>query len=326
MRLPNGYGSVSKLSGRRRRPYMVRDKNAVVLGYTRTREEGLEILAEINRDPEKYKKSQTLFKDVFDILLEYGCNGLAPKTVNNFRSQYKKCTSLYDRKYSELRLMDFLQVIEEAGGGMGAKRNLRNFFRKMDSVAYQFDIADKEYTRGIPTYPQSEETNRVPFTEEEIKTLWNNLDIEDVDFALILIYTGMRMGEIEKLEKKNIHLEEGYLIGGSKTQAGKNRTIPIHNKIKPLIENRLKLSKKDTLFNIGSKNLRVRFKKAMHKLGMEHIPHECRHTLRTRLDNINVNPIIIDRILGHKSVGGTGANVYTHKDISQLIEAINRLD
>ena len=326
MRLPNGYGSVSKLSGRRRRPYMIRDGNGVVMGYAKTREEGLEILATVNRDPEKYKRSQALFKDVFDLLLKYGCNGLVDKTVNNFRSQYKKCSMLYDKKYSELRLVDFLKVIEDSGGGLGAKRNLRNFFRKMDSVAYQFDITDKEYTSGIPTYPQSVETKRTPFSEDEIKILWNNLDIEDVDFVLILIYTGMRMGEIGKLEKKNIHLKDSYLIGGSKTQAGKNRTIPIHEKIKPLIENRLKLSTKNTLFNIGDKSLRVRFKKAMNKLGMEHIPHECRHTLRTRLDNINVNPIIIDRILGHKSVGGTGANVYTHKDINQLIEAINRLE
>ena len=60
MRLPNGYGSVTKLSGNRRRPYMVRKTDGFdergypiyrIIGYTATREEGLALLAEYNNAP-----------------------------------------------------------------------------------------------------------------------------------------------------------------------------------------------------------------------------------------------------------------------------------
>ena len=61
IRLPNGYGSVVKLSGKRRRPYMVRggvygydDRGYPqydVVGYAETREQGLTMLAEYNRNP-----------------------------------------------------------------------------------------------------------------------------------------------------------------------------------------------------------------------------------------------------------------------------------
>ena len=59
MKNPNGYGSVVKLSGNRRRPYAVRKTLGInekgypiyiCLAYTATREEGLLILAEYNKD------------------------------------------------------------------------------------------------------------------------------------------------------------------------------------------------------------------------------------------------------------------------------------
>lgn len=69
MKLPNGYGSVSKLSGRRRRPYVVRIKNKI-LGYTKTRAEGLELLAEYHKMPWDIDKRKTTFSDVYDLLIK----------------------------------------------------------------------------------------------------------------------------------------------------------------------------------------------------------------------------------------------------------------
>ena len=60
MRNPNGYGTVAKLSGNRRRPFIVKkvigwnDKGHPIyeiIGYTETREAGNMLLAEYNRDP-----------------------------------------------------------------------------------------------------------------------------------------------------------------------------------------------------------------------------------------------------------------------------------
>jgi len=50
-----------------------------------------------------------------------------------------------------------------------------------------------------------------------------------------MLYTGMRSGEIRSIKKENIFLDENYMIGGIKTEAGKGRIIPIHPKIKDLI-------------------------------------------------------------------------------------------
>lgn len=321
MKLPNGYGSVSKLSGRRRRPFIVR-KNGKILGYTKTREEGLEMLADFNREPWDLDKKAATFSDVFELMVKNKSDSIHPHTMKNYKSKYRSCESLYNIPYAQLRLNHFTGLIESKNISNGSKNNYRKFFRAMDKVAFEYDIIDKQYTEFIPNYTV-EYSERIPFSEEEIQILWDNLEIEDVDLVLILIYTGFRSGEFCKIKLEDIH--DGFITGGMKSRAGRNRRVPIHHKIKPLIENRIKQSKKDTLLNYGDKSFRVRFKKVMQKLKMNHIPHECRHTLRTRLDNIGANKVSIDLILGHASQG-TGERVYTHKTLDQLRETIELLD
>ncbi len=51
----------------------------------------------------------------------------------------------------------------------------------------------------------------------------------------------------------------------------------------------------------------------MERLHMNHTPHECRHTFRSRLDSAGANNVCIDRIMGHKSKE-TGERVYTHNN------------
>lgn len=79
------------------------------------------------------------------------------------------------------------------------------------------------------------------------------------------------------------------------------------------------------MLNYSAKTYRIRFKKVMNKLNLEHVPHECRHTLRTRLDNAGANQSCINFILGHKA-DNVEEIVYTHKTKIQLIETIDLLD
>lgn len=80
----------------------------------------------------------------------------------------------------------------------------------------------------------------MPFTDEEIQQLWDSKDlIPFADMVLIGIYSGWRPQELSILQITDIDLEAGTMKGGLKTDAGKNRIVPIHPVIKPLIENRM---------------------------------------------------------------------------------------
>lgn len=329
MKLPNGYGSVSKLSGKRRRPFVVRIQKQI-LGYTMTREEGLALLADYHREPWDIEKKKATFSDVFDLMMDRRKSQVSEGTLRKYTYKYRNyCSPLYDLPYSEIKTFHFMTIIDNPDLSNNVKKGLKQLFRAMDKTAYEYDIISKMYSENIPSYQEEVKVEKQPFSEEEIKILWDKVDsVEDVDLVLFNIYTGMRSGEIEKLLIENIDLEEGMLKGGIKTKAGKNRLIPIHSKIMPIVKKRIEEAKekgKETFLPYGSKQYRVRFKKVMQILKMSHIPHECRHTLRTRLDNLNINPNIINLILGHQGPG-TGERVYTHKTTEQLKEAIEMLD
>ena len=59
----------------------------------------------------------------------------------------------------------------------------------------------------------------------------------------------------------------------------------------------------------------------MERLKLNHTPHECRHTFRSRMDSAGANKKCIDLIMGHKSKD-VGERVYTHKTIQELKDAI----
>ena len=91
MRNPNGYGTVAKLSGQRRRPYIVKktigwnDKGHPIydiIGYAETREAGNIMLAEYNRDPWDVDRAKITLQQLFDLWKEKK----APKLGESNRS------------------------------------------------------------------------------------------------------------------------------------------------------------------------------------------------------------------------------------------------
>lgn len=69
-----------------------------------------------------------------------------------------------------------------------------------------------------------------------------------------------------------------------------------------------------------------KFEKIIEQLEMnkEHKPHDTRHTFATMIDRTSANKLCIKRILGHASKD-IADKVYIHKDIQELIEAVNYL-
>ena len=167
--------------------------------------------------------------------------------------------------------------------------------------------------------------------------MWENVDRMDfIDTMLILIYTGMRVGELLDIKIENVHIDEKYMVGGSKTEAGKDRIIPFHERIIPLIkrwyDKAIEVGSEYLIFNHEYKQMKYwnyyheKWEKIIEQLefNKEHKPHDTRHTFSTRMDRTPANKLCTKRILGHASKDITD-KVYTHKDIEDLLEAVNYL-
>lgn len=324
-RMPKGMGTVYKLKDKdrygnlthRKKPYVWYLKGKYMGSYE-TRDEA-ELEARLYHKDHKESDDIT-FSKIWELWLEQKSGTISEHTVKNYQSKYRTyCKPLYDRAYKDLRPKDFLEVVNSHDVSNGTKNNTLKFFRALDRFAYELDIIDKKYAESLEMYKKDKKRRNVPFSEEEINYLWNHPELEDSDLVLILIYTGMRPGELPILKISDIHSD--HLIAGFKTEAGTDRYIPIHPRIKPLIERRLKECKKDTFLNYSYKQLGVRFRKLMKQLGWDHHLHECRHTFITRMDDAGANRVCIDLIVGHKS-SHVGMSVYTHKTQQQLMDNI----
>lgn len=97
--------------------------------------------------------------------------------------------------------------------------------------ALQNDIVDKNYAKFVDL-PKHEKTKKARFTDLEIRRIEKQAtEVPWADTVLILIYTGMRISELLNLTRFNVNLDAMLITGGIKTDAGRDRVIPIHPKI-----------------------------------------------------------------------------------------------
>lgn len=103
---------------------------------------------------------------------------------------------------------------------------IKQLCSQLCKYAAQNDIIDKNYASFI-VLPKEVKKERRIFTGEEREKLWKHSDDKSVQIILFMIYTGFRIGEVFTILKENVHLDEGYIIGGIKTEAGKDRIVPL---------------------------------------------------------------------------------------------------
>jgi len=333
MRNPNGYGSVVKLSGNRRRPFHVRktlgfnEKGHPIyqtLDYTKTREEGMMLLAAYNKDPWDVDKKNMTLGELFDLWLERKAVKLGDSNRNNLKGAYRHCRSLTSKKYTDIKAYHMQDTIDHCGHSYATQGTLKALWGHLDKFALELDVTMRNYSSLLQSAP-TPETKKTPFSEKEIQTIWSMQHMPWVDSVLFLLYTGFRISEMLSLRTESVNLEAGTITGGKKTKAGKDRVVPIHSKIRHIVEARL-VDGGDFLFShngkrCSDKTYRKFWATIMQKASQQHTPHDCRHTFRSRLDSAGANKRCIDLMMGHKSQD-VGERVYTHKTFEELRDAI----
>ena len=344
MRLPNGYGTVYKLSGNRRNPFVARKftgydsvdgktiRKYATIGYFPDRAAALQALAEYNGNPYDLSKSSLTFKDVYEMWKKEAFNDNSNKsTVKNYTAAYKRCTTLYGMKMSKIRtyhLQEILNGLSEMS--YESVQRVRVLFNKMFKFCIAKDFLKVNYAENLTISVSSTPNERKAFTTEEIQQLWKHTENDYVKLVLMLIYSGVRINELLDLKKEDVHLDEQiFYVRQSKTAAGV-RKVPIADKVLPFWKMFLEKSKCPyAVANIKGDHLTYdNFKRRYwyplkEQLNFDHTIHETRHTCISQLTMKNANPTIIKHIVGHKSIMTLTEAVYTHIENKELIDTIN---
>lgn len=225
---------------------------------------------------------------------------------------------------------------------------IKSLFNMLFDFAVEYELADKNYARASKV---SDETRKeintttkdhITFSSEEMEILWNNADDRCyVDMILVQCYSDWRPQELGLIELENVDLENWTFTAGMKTDSGKDRIVPIHSKVRPLVQRHYERSTEmgsKYLFNVypikySLKDTRLtyhRYNKAFKgvvedlKLNPRHKPHDMRKQFVTMAKDAKVDEYAIKYIVGH-TITDLTEKVYTQRDISWLAEEIEKI-
>lgn len=371
-RLPNGFGQITEIKNQNlRKPF----RAMVTVGKTpfgkpickllkpeaffSTYNEAYEALLAYNRNPYDLDVGISL-KQLYEKWTDWYFEQIGDSSTRTITSAWAYCSSIYNIRAKDVRArhikgcMEDGYRIETKGPNKGekvfpsasTKSRIKSMFNLMFDYALEYEIVTINYARTfdvsdrILEEQESSKKAHIIFTDDEMAKLWQNLDrVKFVDWILIQCYMGWRPQELATLRLDEVNLDKQYMQAGMKTDAGKQRIVPIHSKVKELVQKNY-----DFALSIGSEYLfndkgqthgswkltydkyANRFSKVIEELGLnpEHRPHDPRMTFITRIKKAGADPNAVKAIVGHKITDIT-ESVYTVRDLEWLRKDIEKL-
>ena len=353
----HGDGSVYKQKGRKTRPWvavLTANRKRIYIGTFATETEAKRAITEAQINGISDKNSYTL-KRLYEEWSDVHFRELSRSGEQGYKTAWKYLQSIANIKVRELRTVHFQECIDLCAQQYSRDQcdKVKQLCSQLCKKAMEYDLLNKNYAQFL-VLPKAQQKEKSIFTDEEIKLLKNNDSKETARIILTFIYTGFRPNELFAVTTDNVNLEEGYIVGGSKTEAGMNRKVPIHPFIRPYIEQWYKEAHSKKVIELNSplisnskgkkydlKNFRSRnFYPILLELGIlelpegeekfskEHpprlTPYSTRHTFASLASKSGMKAEVLQEIMGHEDYSTT-VNYYEHFEIKDLQEEMKKL-
>lgn len=328
MKLPNGYGSVSKLSGARRRPWVVRvtagwsfDENTgkykqiqKPLGYYATRQEAIKALADYNDHPFDVNNMAITFAQVYEV----AHSDFTESRRRNYEAAYKYLAPVHDMPIRNITTMHMQKCIDACKTTQ--QQEIKTVCHKVYDCAIRMEVVDRDPSRYLKSNKIETSIDRELFTADEIRFI-ESQDLWWAKVLMMLLYTGMRTKELLTLDMDNIDLVNGIIIIDKAKNSSSVRKIPIHSHVLPYFSDYKEAGGNLYGFthNGLNKAIKLNIKTTLHHA------HDCRHTFTTKMRECGADPLVLQRLLGHASTSIT-ERVYTHLSVDELRKNIELLN
>lgn len=327
------------------------------LGSYRTKGEAARVLADYLRNPYDLDNKNITFSELYKKWYDdYFSNEDHKSMKYRVKSAYNYCSQIYNRKVKEITVIDMKNCIykgkiiptrgrdkgQERFASPSTKESIKYLFNHMFAYATEARLIERNYAKDFTldkkVFREKAENHKekIPFTDEEMDKLWKSIDfIPFADMIVYACYSGWRPGELVQLRIEDVDLEKGFIKGGIKTDAGKNRLVPIHPLVRNIVEkyyNEAINLNSDFLFNDPKHKKGVglsydqylsRFNKVIKQLNFrnEITPHYTRHTFITKAKSrqVGMNDYVLKLIVGH-DIDDITEHVYTHRELEDLRE------
>lgn len=368
-RLPNGFGQITEIKGMNlRKPFRAsvtvgKDEEGRCIkkllkpeAYFTTYNDAYAALVEYNKCPYDLNEDIVL-KDLYaEWTAEYFKN-IADSSKRTITVAWSYCSELYNMRVKDIRGRHIKGVMENGTmiyrgevhtTSAGTKGRIKSMFNLMLDYALEHEIVTVNYARTFDVsddiIKEQEDMKRphIPYTDEEIEKLWAHVDkVEWVDLMLIQCYSGWRPQELGLIRMEDVDIENWFFQGGMKTDAGFERTVPIHTRIRPFVVKHYEKAQSlgsEYLFNCTDtkthrSSLKLTYDKWQQRynkvrdfleLNPEHRAHDGRKHFITKAKKYEVDQFAIKYMVGHKITDITEA-VYTVREPEWLQSEIEKI-
>lgn len=358
MKNPNGYGSIVRLSGKRRKPYGVRVTTFVGLdesdkfiqkrkyiGYYETKAEALEALNEYHKNPGMIDQRIT-FAELYERWSSEKFPTISAGLCRGYRSAFKAVPELHNKRFIKLQPVNLQWAIDHCGKSPDGQRRIIGLFSQLYQYASFHRIIPNDVNPAHLLHrdriPKSTAHHR--FNPQEVQVMWNNSESDYIQMVLMMIYTGVRPGEMFALKSGDVHLDQQFFYIRSGKNENAIRAVPIPDKVLPFFQN---WKDKDTEYLVTLHGVQIKFSNhvgflnhiwqpALEPLGIyqskdivtgetySHLPYDTRHTFASMWADKKLDERTRRRIMGHAGKG-IGEEVYTHLDMQAMLAEINKL-
>lgn len=337
-RLSNGQGTVTKLKGKRSRPYIIQSTKYFdyeaqkykrdIVGYAKTKTEAYMILAEFNlKNPNLQDANNIRLIDLYKYVLERKARVVSEKRLYNIDSYFNNIMGEFmNRTIASLKYLEIQNHIENFGST--TVTTVIGLLKEIYKEALKRDIVTKDISVFLEAPLHKKREKKENFTKGEINFLWseyNNNKNKYASILLIQLYSGCRVSEVIKLKVSDIDFNNMVFQTGVKTKAGIDRYIPIHNEILKIFNHFIDNCINYNLFNsIKLRNIN----RYLEKVKINKTTHIARHTFITNMQILDAPLKDLQYIVGHKSQDIT-TKTYTHLGIEtaiKMIKWVNKLE
>lgn len=271
-------------------------------------------------EPEIYDPT---FADVYEMYFEDKFNTgktYSKQMQQSIRAAYRNCSALHNRSFRSLRVDDLQGVIDSCTLKHSSAELIAMLIKQMYRFAEARELCDKDYGKFVKVKIAEDDEHGVPFTEDELRILWEHSEDTTVEFILIMCYAGYRISAYKDMV---VNLDERYFLGGNKTASGKGLQSPIHSATIPLVARRIQ--RDGALLKCSDASFRSAMYKTLNGIGIDkHTPHDCKHTFSSLCEKYGVRENDRKRLLGHK-IGNVTNDVYGHRTLEELRAEIEKI-
>lgn len=306
-------------------------------GGFKRREDALAYCAMVKAEKNKTAVINMTLKEVYDAWNPWYSPRVDPDTFGCYRAAFAHFKPLHDVNIRNISAGDLQKCMDDCPRGHRTHQNMKCTAGLLWAYAVDHNLADKDITENL-YIGKGASVQREPLTDIEVKKIRKEIGKDRyAAYVYALCYLGYRPGEMLEIRKEQVHEHEGHLfiIEGKKTDAGRDRIVPVHEKIESIIRQQLSTDGTEYLFPMHIIDRKGTFKgfKAMtdnyfnkyafrplaDRLGIpkNKVPYSARHTFSDKLKNAKGTDKTKAALIGHSDYKFTQKK-YQSTDMDEL--------